>query len=258
MTAAGNDADAEWERALRTELQAFVGADVYARFIARADLGRLQWWQEREWERFVVEHPRFAVSAPHLLRILQVCPLHGTSLQAAHVVSRPAPASEHYFEAATQVEFPCARSGWVPSERLEFAPAQADVLYCRDCRRAEAAWLEQMGEAVMPADWLLDRIELEGLDGPRLDVQIERMRVLGLDDGGREKTRMSGDSWRQKIEWFLSERTPDAELWTFRKPPSCRFPLRGGTGLAWVRGGAAYYALYVVLAALNRDTTSTL
>lgn len=233
----------DWEQTLRTRLREFVGDERYHKYIERAGMGRLQWWQEREWARFAAEHPEFVVSSTHLLRILQICPLHGTSLHADRIAVRPVRADDRYFEAAGQVDFPFAHSGWTASHRMDWVEAEQDVLFCSDCRAAEAAWLEREGLSVMPAAWLLERVD-------RADwaQHVERMLALGLARGGRDKVHNhNAYGWQAKLDRFLSEQAPEAELWTFRTSGPVAYPLRGGTGLAWVRGREVYHALYVVI-----------
>lgn len=232
----------EWEQTLRARLREFVGGEHYQKYVERAGMGRLQWWQEREWARFVAQYPEFVVSSTHLLRILQICPLHGTSLQADRIAVRPVEADDRYFEGAMLLDFPLAHSGWIASHRMVWVDDQQDVLFCSDCRAAEAAWLEREGLSVMPAAWLLERVELAGLA-----QHVERMLALGLARGGRDKVHRSAYLWREKLDWFLSEQAPEAELWTFRTSGPVAYPLRGGTGLAWVRGREVYHALYVVI-----------
>lgn len=234
--------DSQWEQTLLVRLREFVGEDRYEKYIRRAGMGRLQWWQEREWARFVTEHPEFVVSSTHLLRILQICPMHGTSLQSERITVRPAPADDSYFEAAQQVDFPFAKSGWVSSHRIGWVDEQQDVLFCPDCRRVEADWLEREAGSVMPADWLLERVDLADMA-----QQVDRMLALGLARGGRDKVNHNAYSWQEKREWFLSRQEPGAALWTFQNPAPSGYPLHGGTGLAWVRGREVYHALYVVI-----------
>lgn len=232
----------DWEKTLRTKLREFVGDERYEKYIERAGMGRLQWWQEREWARFVADNPEFVVSSTHLLRILQICPLHETSLQSDHIAVRPVPAYDNYFEAAQEVDFPFAKSGWVQSHRIGWIDAEEDVLFCPDCRSVEAAWLEREGKSVMPADWLLERVDLADLA-----QHVEHMLALGLARGGRDKVHHNAYAWQEKRDWFLSEQVPEAELWTFQNPVPSHYPMRGGSGLVWVRGREVYHALYVVI-----------
>src|SRR5438046_2361249 len=76
--------------ALRQALAGFMGADRFRKFVQQfGQAGRLRFWQEEVWGRFVAAHPELAVSVDELRVALRVCELHGCELLSDRVeVSR--------------------------------------------------------------------------------------------------------------------------------------------------------------------------
>jgi hypothetical protein len=76
--------------ALRRVFGVFLGDERFRKFVHQGfRRGRLRYWQEQEWNRFIAVHPEFAISTEELEVALRVCELHGQelSLQPARQVN---------------------------------------------------------------------------------------------------------------------------------------------------------------------------
>lgn len=128
--------------ALRQALTDFVGAERFCKFVQQfRRAGRLRFWQEQEWGRFVADRPEFAVSEDELAVALRVCWLHGAELQpdTVEVIDGHGDYADRYIRAKA-ADFPCAASSPVWSEGYPFPTRTVGVWFCPACRRAEAAW----------------------------------------------------------------------------------------------------------------------
>src|SRR4051812_27000356 len=71
---ATEDAGVENAAALRQALADFLGAERFRKFVRQLrGAGRLRFWQEQEWGRFVAIRPDFAASGNDLVIALRVC-----------------------------------------------------------------------------------------------------------------------------------------------------------------------------------------
>jgi hypothetical protein len=126
-------------KSLRTRLEQFLGEAQYHKFVeCGVYKGRLAFWQEQAWEKFVAAHPEFAVSVDELASALRVCHLHRDELLAG--LGGPFRGSRDdapaYWDALSL--FPNARSGLVS---IAGTLNDLEVFYCPTCRRVEIEWL---------------------------------------------------------------------------------------------------------------------
>jgi hypothetical protein len=128
--------------ALRRELEGFLGRERFEAFVgAGMKGGRLRFWQEQEWKRFVAGRPAWDVGMAALAEALRFCVLHRRELVAgeAEVVKGHVDYSPHYLHARA-LWFPCAHSGPVYTEGAACAMEAVRVWYCEECRAAEWRW----------------------------------------------------------------------------------------------------------------------
>lgn len=127
---------------LRRALAEFLGQERYRKFIQKAHRnGRLYYWQEREWDRFVEARPEFDVDDEERACCLRVCHLHGDELRPGTVAVfhgcldwDPA-----YVEVRNR-QFPNTRMDVVSSEGRSFKGDHVEVWFCPSCREARATW----------------------------------------------------------------------------------------------------------------------
>ncbi|MBM4071337.1 MAG: hypothetical protein FJ271_20730 [Planctomycetes bacterium] len=138
--------------ALRGALADFLGAERYRKFVQQfSSAGRLLFWQEQEWVRFVAAQPAFGVGRDDLALALRVCWLHGLELQpdTVEVIDGHVDNAVWYVR-AKGAAFPCAASAPVYTEGALFPTRPAAVWFCPDCRKAEAAWRARHAELQGP------------------------------------------------------------------------------------------------------------
>jgi hypothetical protein len=122
---------------LRQALSTFLGADWFRGSVQRLwEKGRLRFWQERVWERFVRAHPEFAVGENERAVALRVCWVHGEELQQDAVDIVESDCYVRPYRAA----FPFAASGPVYVEGAPFSHRAATVWFCPQCRKGAAEW----------------------------------------------------------------------------------------------------------------------
>lgn len=130
---------------LRHALADFLGAERFRKFVQQLRrAGRLRYWQEQEWGRFVAHRPEFAVSADELAVALRVCWLHGAELQpdTVEVIDGQVDYTDRYIRAKA-AEFPDAASSPVWSQGHPFPTRTVGAWFCPMCRSAEAAWQQR-------------------------------------------------------------------------------------------------------------------
>ena len=112
---------------LRTAFRRFAGEARFRKFVravsqAGPKKGRLFYWQERLWNKFVSTVPEASKTQDEILRAFSICDLHGCELQLAESSESPAEVREtpEYAE-AFQALFPLAVSRHLvcPQCRLE-------------------------------------------------------------------------------------------------------------------------------------------
>jgi hypothetical protein len=208
---------------LRRQLAEFLGGDQFRKFVVELRrAGRLRYWQEQAWGRFVATHPDHRLPVHDLLAALRVCELHGLELLSDEVavVEGNIDYAERYIRARRD-KFPNAASGPVYAEGARSPGPTAGVWYCPDCRREEARWQGDRTRRVGPSEQdLTHRTTLDeygaewgydSLTGPRRD------RWLGL---------------RAEVEAVLAG---GGELWEWESAGFREFA--GVCGLAVVREG---------------------
>jgi len=168
----------------RQALASFLGDDGYWKFVKCLNSGRMRYWQEVAWGRFVSAHPEWAISEHELRVALRVCWVHGAELlpETVKVVDLPDEVLQHYFvtggcafptvadpgELPGYVLYnpgyvlyngpggselcPCARSTSVIqwTEGCPFPSCTMVVWYCPECRRAYAS---EHPEPTPSIDW---------------------------------------------------------------------------------------------------------
>jgi hypothetical protein len=151
---------------LRQALASFLGDDGYRKFVKHLNSGRMRYWQEAAWGRFVSAHPEWAISEHELRMALRVCWVHEAELrpEAVEVVDLPDEVRRHYLvtggfafpTVADPGEVPGyvryngpESSDWCPyarstsvikwTEGCPFPSCTMDVWYCPECRRMYAS-----------------------------------------------------------------------------------------------------------------------
>lgn len=72
---------------IRKKLKEHLGDERYAKFVGRLPAPggreRLRFWQEPEWERFVIEHPDCRLEVHEIIAVFADCPEHGANIRHA-------------------------------------------------------------------------------------------------------------------------------------------------------------------------------
>lgn len=173
--------------ALRRALADQLGAERFRKFVQQFhSAGRLRFWQEQEWERFVATRSEFAVSENELSVALRVCWLHGEELQRESVVASHLELTEGYLRAVA-AEFPCAGPVWSRGCPLPSPPV--DVWVCPACRVTRTAWIQRHPEtdaAVTAAEeaacWERTLAEIRDQRCPSCNGDAVSMLCYGLTD----------------------------------------------------------------------------
>jgi len=128
--------------ALRKALAIFLGNERFHKFVKEGVRGgRLRYWQEKEWFRFVAVHQEFAVSLDELALALRICELHDKELlpDTVEVFHGCIDYADWYTEARNRF-FPHAASDSWSTEGAPFEEDCIEVWYCPVCREAKAEW----------------------------------------------------------------------------------------------------------------------
>lgn len=128
--------------ALRRALAEFLGDERFRQFVREGfRRGRLRFWQEQEWGRFVAAHPEFAVGANELAAALRICHLHGLELlpDTVEVFRGNRDYADWYIKARNEL-FPHAATEPWSTEGAPFEGERTVVWYCPACRNAEVEW----------------------------------------------------------------------------------------------------------------------
>lgn len=182
---------------VRQALRAYLGEARYRRLVEQGSRrGRLRYWQEREWQRFMAAHPEFAAGLDVLEAALNVCHLHGDELRPDTVpllqgCIDPAPG----FVETSRRLFPNAALGTVSTEGRAVDADRAEVRYCPSCRQVAAEWRPRQASRPGLPGRLTRRTSLDELaelwgasqfEGQGLDKWTSFVREVGfcLVDGG--------------------------------------------------------------------------
>jgi hypothetical protein len=143
---------------LRRVFADFLGDEQFRKFVRQyLQNGRMRFWQEREWNRFVATRPEFEDAKSELPTALRVCWRHESELQPddVKVLDENLDYAESYLR-AKRVDFPCLGLNSVISGVVDSNEGQG-VWFCPECRIAEEKWRE--GNDVLckepPRDWLV-------------------------------------------------------------------------------------------------------
>lgn len=128
--------------AMRRAFAAFLGDERFRKFVQqRRAHGRLRYWQEQEWSRFIAAHPEFSVDLDELAIALRICHLHGDELQedTAEVFHGNRDLTQTYVEVRNRL-FPRAAQDVVSTEGRSFEGDRIAVWFCPTCQAARAEW----------------------------------------------------------------------------------------------------------------------
>jgi hypothetical protein len=128
--------------ALRAAFAAFLGDAKFRKFVRQGfHRGRLRYWQQEEWDRFLSAHPEFSVSMGELEAALRICELHDEELlpDTAEVFRGNLDYADWYIEARNRL-FPHAAEDMVATEGAPISGERVAVFYCPACRAAKAEW----------------------------------------------------------------------------------------------------------------------
>jgi hypothetical protein len=131
--------------AVRQALSDFLGDAQFRKFVQRGvRRGRLQYWQEEAWNRFITAKPEMRIGLDELASVLRICELHGNELLSgtAAVVDCCIEYAPEYFAARTQL-FPHAPLRIVSTEGAPYSRGRVEIGYCPECRDAEAEWMRR-------------------------------------------------------------------------------------------------------------------
>lgn len=131
--------------ALRRAFAAFLGREQFRKFVEQGWFrGRLRFWQEQAWGRFVAEHPEFAIELGEMEAVFRICHLHGVELQSgyADVFHGCRNLTQSYIEVRSRL-FPRAALDPVSTEAQSFEGGRVGVWFCPSCRRAAEAWHDE-------------------------------------------------------------------------------------------------------------------
>jgi len=127
---------------LRESLATFLGDDRFRKFVHQGlRRGRLRYWQEQEWARFIAANPQFDVALDELATALRICELHRDELlpDTVEVIHGNRDYAGWYIEARNRL-FPNAATEPYSTEGGSFEADRFGVWYCPSCRRAQAEW----------------------------------------------------------------------------------------------------------------------
>jgi len=133
--------------ALRVALESFLGNAQFRKFVRQGfGRGRLRYWQQEEWDRFVAAHPQYEVSMSELETALRICDLHAEELlpDTAEVFHGNLDYADWYIQARTRL-FPHAAEDAVSTEGTSITGERVAVWYCAACRAARAEWQAKRG-----------------------------------------------------------------------------------------------------------------
>lgn len=128
--------------ALRRALAGFLGEEQFRKFVRRGmRLGRLAFWQERAWERFVAAHPEYNDGLEALIASIQICHVHGDALlpDTVPLLRGYAAGVEEYAESSRRL-FPNAAMDPVFTQGQPLEGDRVAVQYCPTCRAAREEW----------------------------------------------------------------------------------------------------------------------
>ncbi len=131
--------------ALREALSEFLGQTQFHKFVQTGvRRGRLKYWQEEAWSRFVAARPDMGVGLEELAAALRICELHGRELLAgtAKVFHGCVDYAPVYIVTRNKL-FPHAAVDIVSTEGAPFAGDNAQIWYCTECREAHVEWMKK-------------------------------------------------------------------------------------------------------------------
>src|SRR2546423_1554538 len=122
---------------LRRALSAYLGAEQFRKFVAQGlRNGRLRYWQEECWKRFIESNPNFATCFEDLPAAIRICELHGGDLMPDTLpVTHGCLDYTQEFTNAMSKSFPNAAI-WPVMVGTDFLGDTIDVWYCTACRTA--------------------------------------------------------------------------------------------------------------------------
>jgi hypothetical protein len=127
---------------LRHALHSFLGDEQYRKFVQQGlHRGRLRFWQQDAWAKFVAARPEMSVALQELESALHVCHVHGDELcpDTAEVFHGCVDLVQSYCEVRNRL-FPRSALDIVSTEGNPDFPDIVTVWYCPTCRTAYSAW----------------------------------------------------------------------------------------------------------------------
>ena len=124
----------------RSAFFAFLGEERFRKFVPCG--AELRYWEEKALEKFLAEHPEFALAAGELQEILCICPVHMQELQrgVADVFDGCLDYTQKYTNARRDI-FPWAGMDPISTEGRLLDKKQIEIKFCSGCRDARKNWL---------------------------------------------------------------------------------------------------------------------
>ena len=151
---------------LASHFAAFCGPEKFLAFMFKLTTTcrykeRLLFWQQDLWDAFAAQHPESVPTAfDDIVALLSKCPIHQCSFLCERVrVAESAYWMEDYCQAMEE-GFMFAHVFFWGSRPPMDETLTAEVNYCPECRREEAAWLETndpWSNAVRVGKWMEPR-----------------------------------------------------------------------------------------------------
>jgi hypothetical protein len=134
---------------IREKLKQHLGDERYAKFVKSLSWPparqRLRFWQEPEWERFVIEHPDCRLEVQEIIAVCADCPAHGANTKHAAYLAIVA---TWLTERTTEGQIVNKHGKYLDSERWEKLKDQFEVgdSYYEYCSPPET-WDQRRGQA---------------------------------------------------------------------------------------------------------------